>query len=379
MGALMRQEQCCAFDAIGRGGGAPGGAGSFHAGVVRAHLYSSLEGLRDARCVAGSAGAGYTARMVQDERVNTHYKDTVFRLLFSDKARLLSLYNALSDKRCDNVDDLKVVTLADAIYMEVKNDIAFLVGTDIHLWEHQSTVNPNMPLRFLEYITSEYQRLTDKRSIYSRKLVKLPTPHFVVFYNGIESTPDHSVLKLSSAFEGSADVPEGEGEQPTLELLVDVYNINAGHNGAIQEACATLKGYADFVRRTRENPHSQANAYEFDVSHSETSNSHTFFILSPLSILPAQAVSASVDDCIHDGILADFLKTCKAEVIGMSIFEFDREEYERQVRAEERQEGEARGEYNKAVSTARNMIRMGFSTEQIAQATELSLEEVAAL
>ena len=78
--------------------------------------------------------------------VNVHYKDTVFRLLFSDKARLLSLYNALSSKRCDNIDDLKVVTLEDAIYMEMKNDIAFLVGTDIHMWEHQSTVNPNMPV-----------------------------------------------------------------------------------------------------------------------------------------------------------------------------------------------------------------------------------------
>ena len=94
--------------------------------------------------------------MEQDERANTHYKDTVFRLLFSDKARLLSLYNALSEKRSDNIDDLTVVTLKDAIYMEVKNDIAFLVGTDIHMYEHQSTINPNMPLRFLEYIASEY-------------------------------------------------------------------------------------------------------------------------------------------------------------------------------------------------------------------------------
>ena len=80
------------------------------------------------------------------DNVNVHYKDTVFRLLFSDKMRLLSLYNALSPKHCDNIDDLTVVTLEDAIYMELKNDIAFLVGTDIHMYEHQSTVNPNMPV-----------------------------------------------------------------------------------------------------------------------------------------------------------------------------------------------------------------------------------------
>lgn len=84
--------------------------------------------------------------MAKDEQINFKYKDTVFRMLFSDKERLLSLYNALSEKYCDNIDDLTVVTLADAIYMEVKNDIAFLVGTDIHLWEHQSTYNPNMPV-----------------------------------------------------------------------------------------------------------------------------------------------------------------------------------------------------------------------------------------
>ena len=70
----------------------------------------------------------------------------MFCLLFSDKERLLSLYDALSEKHCDNIDDLKVVTLEDAIYMEMKNDIAFLIGTDIHMWEHQSTVNPNMPV-----------------------------------------------------------------------------------------------------------------------------------------------------------------------------------------------------------------------------------------
>ena len=281
--------------------------------------------------------------------VNHNYKDTVFRLLFSDKERLLSLYNALSPKRCDNPDLLTVVTLEDAIYMEVKNDIAFMIGTDIHMYEHQSTINPNMPLRFLQYIATEYQRLTDKRSLYSRKLVKLPRPHFVVFYNGRESSPDHSVLKLSSAFEVNADALTGEEELPTLELVADVYNINAGHNAQILEACTTLKGYAEFVSRIRENQ----------------------------KIMPfAQAVSKAVDDCIHDGILADFLRNSKSEVVGMSIFEFDREEYDDMVREEGREEGA----YNKAVSTARNLLAMGLlSVEQIAQATNLPLSEVAAL
>ena len=108
----------------------------------------------------------------------------------------------------------------------------------------------------------------------------------MVFYNGTQPAPDHEILKLSDAFEDSGDAPKDKDKPLPLELMVDVYNINAGHNSAIQEACETLKGYAEFVSRVRENPHSQANAYEFDISHSETSNSHPFFILSSLSILP---------------------------------------------------------------------------------------------
>ena len=133
---------------------------------------------------------------------------------------------------------------------------------------------------------------------YSCKLVRLPTPHFVVFYNGTEDTTDHEVMKLSEAFEGSAE----SGGSIKLELVVDVYNINVGHNGALLDACAALKGYAELVKRTRENQQTM-----------------------PFS----QAVNKAVDDCIHDGILADFLRDSKSEVVGVSIFEFDREEWER--------------------------------------------------
>ena len=164
----------------------------------------------------------------------------------------------------------------------------------------------------------------------------------MVFYNGTEATTDHEVMRLSDAFEGA-------GKLLTLELVADVYNINAGHSGALLDACAALKGYAELVKRTRENQQTM-----------------------PFS----QAISKAVDDCIHDGILADFLKTCKAEVVGVSIFEFDREEWERQVRTEEYEDGA----YDTKIATARNLLEMGLlSVEQIAQATELPLPEVAAL
>ena len=283
------------------------------------------------------------------DSVNYRYKDTVFRLLFSDKARLLSLYNALNKTNYTNPDELEVVTLSQAIYMEVKNDIAFLLYDEIHLYEHQSTRNPNMPLRFLQYITSEYQRIIDanKKNLYAKTLIELPFPEFVVFYNGKEEAADHEVLKLSTAFKRPKDMT---GDKPLkLELVVDVYNVNAGFNKEIQQTCEALEGYSEFVRRARENRK---------------------------SMTPDQAVNKAVNDCIKDGILADFLRTNKSEVIGMSIFEFDRDEYDDMVRAE----SEAKGEYNTKVATARNFLAMGLlSVEQIAQGTGLTVEEVASL
>lgn len=113
------------------------------------------------------------------------YKDTVFRMLFSDRKNLLSLYNAISGSHYDDPDKLEIVTLENAIYMGMKNDLAFIVDTDLFLYEHQSTYNPNMPLRDLFYISSEYQKFVDHKSLYSSVLQKIPAPQFIVFYNGL--------------------------------------------------------------------------------------------------------------------------------------------------------------------------------------------------
>ena len=199
--------------------------------------------------------------MQEENAVNFAHKDTVFRKLFSDKANLLSLYNALNKKKYDNPDELTVVTLENAIYMEMKNDIAFMIGFDIHMYEHQSTQNPNMPLRFLQYIAEEYRRLTDKKSLYSRKLIKIPKPRFVVFYNGTEDSGDHEQMKLSDAF------IQDDEKVLTLELCVDMYNINAGHNPEILDACKTLKGYAKVHKANqgkRENDDAEASGQSGD-------------------------------------------------------------------------------------------------------------------
>ena len=156
--------------------------------------------------------------MLQKEQsaANRNYKDTVFRMLFSDRKNLLSLYNAISGSDYDNPELLKIVTLENAIYMGMKNDLAFIIDTDLFLYEHQSTYNPNMPLRDLFYISSEYQKLVDHKSLYSSALQKIPAPQFVVFYNGTFKTKDYWVNHLSEAFENLSG-------EPKLEL--EVFNV----------------------------------------------------------------------------------------------------------------------------------------------------------
>ena len=117
---------------------------------------------------------------------NRKYKDTVFRMLFSDRKNLLSLYNAINETSYTDAAQLEIVTLENAIYMGMKNDLAFIINTNLFLYEHQSTYNPNMPLRDLFYISSEYQKMVDWKSLYTSTRLRIPTPNFIVFYNGTE-------------------------------------------------------------------------------------------------------------------------------------------------------------------------------------------------
>ena len=105
-----------------------------------------------------------TKRKNKKVTANRNYKDTVFRKLFSDRRNLLSLYNAINGTAYTDETKLEIVTLENAIYMGMKNDLAFIIDTNLFLYEHQSTYNPNMPLRDLFYISGEYQKLVDRKS-----------------------------------------------------------------------------------------------------------------------------------------------------------------------------------------------------------------------
>ena len=162
------------------------------------------------------------------------YKDTIFRMLYHDKENLLSLYNAVNGRNYTNVEDLQIVTLENAIYMGMKNDLAFIMDMNLYLYEHQSTYNPNIPLRNLFYIADEYQRLVVRKSLYSTVIQKIPTPRFLVFYNGTKEVEDRSEFRLSSAYENPT-------ENPDLELRVTMLNVNDGHSSDLMEHCRTLK------------------------------------------------------------------------------------------------------------------------------------------
>lgn len=250
-------------------------------------------------------GEGVKDKAVFDTKVMRMHKDTVFRMLFRDKKKLLSLFNAVNGTHYEDPEELQVNTLENAIYMNMKNDVSCVLDARLNLYEHQSTVNPNMPLRDLFYISRMYETMVRKEEIYSSKEVKLPTPHFVVFYNGKDEQPERRVMYLSNLY------TKQMGE-PGLELAVVQLNINEGYNEELKKSCEPLFGYMTYVEKV--------NRYRKQIG------------------LEA-AVDRSVTECIREGILADFFQKNRAEVVQMSIFEYDEEAHMRLIREEGRDKG----------------------------------------
>ena len=235
----------------------------------------------------------------------SNYKDSMFRMLYLDKKELLSLYNAVNGTDYTDVDSLEINTLQNAIYMNMKNDVSFLFNFQVNLYEHQSTVNPNMPLRDLFYVADLLQNYVKDCNLYGRSRIKIPAPRFIVFYNGREKQPEQRVYKLSDAF-------SKKQEKPELELIVTVLNINAGNNAEILGRCKTLREYMQYIERVRR--------YAEQMSIDE-------------------AVERAVTECISEGILADFLKRNRAEAIKVSIYEYNEELHLATVRSEGYEDG----------------------------------------
>ena len=244
-----------------------------------------------------------------DTPVNRLYKSRIFAMLYQDKKELLDLYNAISGKHYEDPELLEINTLENAIYMTMRNDLSFLIDFRLSLYEHQSTYSPNLPLRDLFYISDLYSGMVKDENLYGIKLVQIPAPQFVIFYNGMKEMPDRTVLRLSDAY----SVKE---ENPAVELTAVMLNINRGHNEKLKGLCKSLKDYSEYTARVRE--------------YADTM---------PIS----EAVEQAICECIQEGILAEFLKQNRAEAKQVSIYEYDEEKHMRQERETFWEDGWAAG------------------------------------
>lgn len=180
-------------------------------------------------------------------KVRRNVKDRLFRFLFEkDREALLELYNALNGTDYKDSSELEIVTIESAVYVVMKNDLAFVLAGTLNMYEHQSTYSPNLPVRFLIYLAQEYQTVIEQaeKSLYGMGLICLPTPKCVVFYNGTKEMPEEQIIRLSDAFENKV-------AKADVELTVRVLNINHGHNHLLMERCRVLKEYSEFVEITR--------------------------------------------------------------------------------------------------------------------------------
>ena len=255
----------------------------------------------------------YVKRLLQLlGRPDRAFKDHMIRKLLNDPVVALEVYNAINNTDYDDPNDLQITTLENAIYIGMKNDVSFIIDGRLALYEHQSTYNPNMPLRDLFYVACIFSALVYDKSIYGSKKIHLPSPQFVVFYNGIEDLPERSVMRLSDAYEHVEDP-----EDIALDLKVQIININYGKNQSLMEKSPTLAQYAIFVDTVRK--------YEKDYEHME-------------------AVELAISECIEKGVLADFLRKNKAEVLRMCLFEYDQEKHLRMEREDAYEDGFEDGE-----------------------------------
>ena len=275
-------------------------------------------------------------------RIRRNHKDVLFVRLFRDKENLLSLYNALNESHYTDENELYINTLDDLIYISVKNDVSFIIGSYMNLYEHQSSFCPNMPVRGLIYLARLYKSYIDMNglNIYGTRLVRLPKPRYIIFYNGTEEHGDAEELRLSDAFGGDGSC---------LELTATMYNINFGHNQKLMEQCKTLSDYAYFVSRVRY--YNNEKGYSIE-----------------------KAVDRACTDCIDENVLRDFLLKNRSEVVSMFLVDYKPSLQREMDREEGYRDGFTKGEAKIQTQIVKNMIARGMTDEDIMSLTGCSQE-----
>lgn len=280
---------------------------------------------------------------------NREFKSDVFSMLMENPKNALEVYNALNNSSIEDPNLVDICTLEKGISLTVRNDAAFIVDASLSVYEHQSTVCPNMPMRSLIYFTYMVEKLVKNQHIYGSKLVRIPEPQFVVFYNGDRDQPELQELRLSDAFQKKT-------VEPQVELICKVYNINAGKNETLLSKCKVLKDYMTFVDNVR-----------------------SFYTEQDYEDL-ARAINRAIDKCIKENVLAEFLQENRDEVVQVTTLDYtfdrqimlEREDALAEGRAEGREEG--RAEEQRKLLT--NMINNGATVEVVAELTDFSVEDV---
>ena len=239
------------------------------------------------------------------------------------------------------------------LYMALSNDIAMLVDNRlVVLVEHQSTINENMPLRLLEYISRIYEQLVPSEDRYEKKMIKIPYPEFFVFYNGTEDYPVETELRLSDAFIFPDEKYNVKSSDLTIEIKVKIININSDKQSPILKQCKKLEEYSLLIDYIRE---------------SKKQN-------------PKAPLEQAINKALQNGVLSEYLKRKSTEVRNMLIAEYS---YETDIKVQRREayreglaEGIEQGAEQKAIETAKRFISMGLSLEQVSAGTDLPLETV---
>ena len=283
--------------------------------------------------------------------VNKKYKASVFSSIFSDADALRELYSAIAGVSLPDGVPVEVNTLSDVLFMEQINDISFTIDNRlVVLIEHQSTINQNMPLRLLLYIAHVYEKIIDYKKLYKTKRMEIPTPEFIVLYNGKAAYPDRQTLRLSDSFKDAEGLREYK-EIISLEVVVQVYNINKGHNPELLGRSGTLEGYSTFVEKVRE--YGEKLALE-------------------------EAVKEAVKYCIEENKIRKYLEEHGSEVVNMLLTEWNTEEAKEVWFEEGREEGlemgREEGLEEGLILTARNALAKGLPLDTILDITGLGRE-----
>ena len=256
----------------------------------------------------------------------------------------MSLYNAINGSNYTDPEAIQITTIKGVLYLGMQNDISFLISMVMSLYEQQSSFNPNMPLRMLQYVGNLYEKYTveNKLNKYGSTLLTLPVPKLVVFYNGTAEQPDEMILKLSDSFP-----PGVEGD---VEVRVRMLNVNYGRNQKLLETCRPLGEYAWLVEEVRKNKEQKGIE---------------------------SAIDKAISDMPDDFVIKPFLMAHRSEVKGMLLTEYDEAEAMERFREDGWREGRLEGQLERAKQAALNLLKMGKLTlSEIAESVGLSVSEV---